>query len=174
MVKVDRVTGRTTVRPSDEREPQEPWETWWLWLWGVVAVALIVLIFFLPFKWWGVAALVGFGTLEGFGLSSPDDGYPPLTQAIRKYVWRWLAFGLIYGVVGGAGATWLKYPHPWRVALLVGLLGWFTAHFDVTYDNDAAEQERAKYQMVADGIRRIGERMRGRRRSSEVSDSVTG
>jgi hypothetical protein len=128
---------------------QAPWASWWLWLWGVVAVTLIVLVFVLPFKWWALAALVSFGKMEALGLLRPNDPYPPLTQVIRKYVPRWVAYTLIYGCTGGAGATWFKFPHPVQLALLVGLLGWFTAHFDVAFDDAAAGEERAKYQRVA-------------------------
>ena len=51
------------------------WADWWLWSWGVVAVTLIVLVFtpLLSFKWWAVAAGIGFGTMEGLGLWHPRD-----------------------------------------------------------------------------------------------------
>jgi hypothetical protein len=137
---------------------QQPWSTVWLWGWGVVAVALIVSIQFVAFKWWAFATLVGFGAMEGVGLLRPHDPYPPLTQVIREYVPRWVAFSLIYGIVGGAGATWFKVRHPLRVALLVGLLGWFTAHFDVTFDDGAATEERVKYQRLARLVAKRGAR----------------
>ena len=79
------------------------WARWWLWLWAAVAVALIALFFVMPLKWWAVAALAGFGTMEGIGLIRPDDPYPPLTHVIRRYVPRWAAFTAIYGFAGGAG-----------------------------------------------------------------------
>src|SRR5438128_2516686 len=120
------------------------WARWWLWLWGTVAIGLLVAAFLVPFKWWAVAAAAGFGAMEGYGLAHPNDAYPPLTQVIRRYVPRWVAFSAIYGFTGAAGATWLKLPHPARLGLLFALLGWFTAHFDVTFDDDVLQEERAK------------------------------
>ena len=141
--------------PANGASPvHAPWATWWLWLWGVVAVGLIALVFFIAFKWWAVAALAGFGTMEAIGLVRADDPYPPLTEVVRGYVPRWVAFTLIYGCWAGAGATWLKFAHPLRIALLVALLGWFTAHFDVTFDHPAMNQERAKYQRIVRVLRR--------------------
>ena|ERR1700676_3705490 len=128
---------------------QAAWSTAWLWAWGLVAIALIASIPFVAFKWWALAALVGFGSMEGIGLINPYDPYPPLTQVIRRFVPRWVAFALIYGITGGAGATWLTFPHPLRMAMLVGLLGWFTAHFDVAFDDTAVSEERTKYRGLA-------------------------
>ena len=145
-------TGDLTEK-SDRPVPV-PWATWWIWLWGVVAVALVAVVFFIPFKWWAVAALAGFGTMETTGLLRQNDPYPPLTEVIRDYVPRWVAFSLIYGCTAGAGATWFKFRHPLRLALLVALLGWFTAHFDVTFDHPSMEQERAKYQRLARAVLR--------------------
>ncbi|MGH9204246.1 MAG: hypothetical protein ACRD2A_23710, partial [Vicinamibacterales bacterium] len=67
------------------------WARWWLWLWGFVAVALLILVFLIPFRWWSVAAAVGFGTLEGIGLKKRADAYPPLTHVIHQFVPRWVA-----------------------------------------------------------------------------------
>jgi hypothetical protein len=88
---------------------------------------------------------VGFGTLEGIGLWRPHDAYPPLTHVIRRYLPRWAAFTLIYGFTGAAGGTWLGFPHPERLAGLFALLGWFTTHFDVTFDEEMEQKERAKH-----------------------------
>jgi ABC-type Fe3+ transport system permease subunit len=132
---------------------QVPWARWWLWLWGAVAVGLIVLFFVVPLKWWAVAAFAGFGIMEGIGLIRPTDPYPPLTHIIRRYVPRWVAFTAIYGFAGGAGAVWLGFPHPGRLALLLALLGWLTSHFDVTFDQAREEQERAKNRRLLRGIR---------------------
>jgi hypothetical protein len=126
-----------------------PWARWWLWLWGGVAVALLVLIFFLPFRWWAVAAAVGFGTMEGLGLVKPDDPYPPLTHVIRRFVPRWVAFTAIYGFTGAAGSVWLHISTPLRLAALFALLGWFTTHFDVAFDTTKSLEERGKYRLLA-------------------------
>jgi hypothetical protein len=136
---------------------QAPWATWWIWLWGVVAGGLIVSVCFrAPFMWWSLAALVGFGVMEGYGLSNADDPYPPLTEVIREYIPRWAAFALIYAAVGLAGGTWFRFPHRWELGALVGLLGWFTAHFDVTFDAAAIQQENAKYQWYAQKLHLAG------------------
>ena len=139
-------------KPADVAQPSDlpgptPFKRWWLWLWGVVAVVLIALVFLLPFEVWALLALIGFGTMEGIGLFVGGE-YPPLTQVIRRYSPRWVAFSLIFGITGGAGATWLEASHPLRIAALVGLLGWFIAHFDVTYDDSAIREEQTKYDRV--------------------------
>jgi len=133
-----------------------PWKTWWVWLWGVVAVALLVSVWFrAPFMIWTIATVVAFGGMEGFGLTHAAQGYPPLTQVIREYIPRWLAFSLIYGCAGMAGATWFRVRDRIGLAVLVGLVGWFTAHFDTAFDNAAVVQERAKYAWYADRARGV-------------------
>jgi hypothetical protein len=135
--------------------PDAPWAPWWLWLWGIVAVGLIALIFLVPFKWWAVAAVVGFGPMEGLGLLRPHDPYPPLTHVIRRYVPRWAAFTAIYGFTVAAGAFWLDLPRPERLGFLFALLGWFTSHFDVTFDEDTEAVERAKHRRILRGALRV-------------------
>jgi hypothetical protein len=87
--------------------------------------------------------------MEGYGLSSAYDAYPPLTQVTREYSPRWLTFLLIYGVIGLAGGTWFHFSRRWWLAALGALLGWLTAHFEVTYDAPAVQQENLKYQWYA-------------------------
>jgi hypothetical protein len=125
-----------------------PWAKWWLWLWGTVAIGLLVLLRFLAFKWWAIAAGAGFGTMEAIGLIHDDDPYPPLTHVIREYVPRWIAFSAIYGITGGAAAKWFHFHNALGLAAVVGLIGWFNAHFDVTFDEPAKIQERVKYQRL--------------------------
>lgn len=114
------------------------WANWWLYLWAAVGAALIALVFLLAFPWWCLAALIGFGTMEGVGLAV-GGSYPPLTSVIRRYLPEWLAFLLIYSLTGAAGETWITHlwhssiPHAVLVGGVVGLLGWFTAHFVLTY-----------------------------------------
>lgn len=118
------------------RLPEQP-VTWWVWLWGANMVALLAALFFLPFRWWAIAALVGFGTMEGIGVFASHMGgryWPPLTDVIRSYLPAWVAFPAIYALVAWAGGYWFGWRHPLWVGVLVGLLGWFTAHFDGTYD----------------------------------------
>ena len=90
--------------------------------------------------------------MEGIGLAV-DGAYPPLTQVIARYIPRWLAFTLIFAIVGAAGANWYHVNHPIRIAALVGLLGWFIAHFDVTFDATTSAQEHAKYTRIAKSVR---------------------
>jgi hypothetical protein len=123
------------------------WSRPWLVTWAVVALTLIILIFVVPFEVWALATLVGFGGLEAYGLWRADDAYPPLTDVIARYVPRWVAFSAIYGITGGAAGTWFGF-HPARLALLVGLVGWFTAHFDVAFDAGGRLQEREKYRRL--------------------------
>ncbi|HET6792789.1 MAG TPA: hypothetical protein VFH45_00015 [Acidimicrobiales bacterium] len=126
------------------------WAPWWVFLWGVVAVGLLLAMALRASFWaWLPAAVVSFGTMEGFGLSSADDPYPPLTHVTREYSPRWLTFTLIYGAVGLGGGTWFHFSHRWWLALLTALAGWLTAHFDVTYDAAAVQQESTRYQWYA-------------------------
>lgn len=118
------------------------WAPWFVVLWGVVAVTALVLMFFLPFKIWSIAAAVGFGTMEGVGLVREKDAFPPLTFLIRRYLPRWLAFAAIYALVGGAGAYWFRISRAERVAGMFALLGWLTAHFDLTYDEELPKLQR--------------------------------
>ena len=132
------------------------WSRPWLWLWGLVALTLLAGIFLVSFFRWSIAAGVGFGTLETIGLLHPNDAYPPLTHAIRRYVPRDLAFLAIYGFTGAAGAVWLRLPeHPAKWAALLGLLGWFTTHFDVTFDEKKSQEEASKYRMLGRGAAQV-------------------
>jgi len=139
----------------------EHWSSKWLWAWGVVAVGLIVLVFtpVLSFKWWALAALIGFGSMEALGLWRPDDPYPPLTQVIRCYVPRWAAFPAIYGVTAAAGGVWLDFPNPARLGLLFALVGWLTTHFDTAFDEVTERSEQAKLDATP-GLRMFSPRVR--------------
>lgn len=124
-------------------------------MWGIVAVGLIALIFFVSFRWWAIAAFVGFGVMEGLGLVRPHDQYPPLTHVIRRYVPRWVAFTAIYGLTGVAAGVWLRYPRPERLGAILALLGWFTTHFDVAFSETKTLEERAKYRRLFRGATRV-------------------
>jgi hypothetical protein len=129
---------------------QEPWKRWWVLLFGVVAVGLLLAVCLrAPFEWWAPAAAVTFVPMESFGLLRAHDPYPPLTQITREWSPRWATFLLIFGFVALAGGTWFHFHRRWWLAALGALLGWLSAHFDVTYDAPAARQENAKYQWYA-------------------------
>jgi hypothetical protein len=143
----------------------EPWKTWWVWLWGVVAVVLIVSVWFrTPFMIWSIATALVFGGMEAYALTHEEQGFPPLTQVIREYVPRWLAFTLVYGCAGMAAATWFRVGDRVGLAVLVGLVGWFTAHFDTAFDKAAVVQESDKYAWYAEraGLSSTAARIRAR------------
>ena len=131
------------------------WSRPWLIAWGIVAVGLIAVIPFIPFQWWALFALVGFGGMEGYGLRRPDDAFPPLTQLIHRYVPRIIAFPLMFGIWGAAAAAWLHIPRIWRLFLLLAVLGFITTHFDVTFDEGKVRQEREKRRRIAGAVSRL-------------------
>ena len=162
-----------TQQPSSDSGAagQKPWKTWWVWLFGVVAVGLLLAVCFAaPFELWAPIALVTFGTMEGYGLSSTNDAYPPLTQITRKWCPRWFTFLLIFGFVGLAGGTWFHFQRRWWLAALGALLGWLTAHFDVTYDAPAVKRQNAQYQRYAQKLhlRRFQQRLAENQRRRDV------
>jgi hypothetical protein len=109
------------------------WNKWWLAMWAVTAPVLVGAAFVLPFVPWVAATVVGFLVPELISLVKQDDSLPPLTHTIRHFLPNWLAFPMIYFFVGAIGATWLDLPRPLHVGALVGVLGWLTDHFSVTY-----------------------------------------
>jgi len=109
------------------------WKPWWVIYWLVASPALIVSAFFLDFAVWVALAVLGFLVPELISLIRQDDGYPPLTHTLRHFVPNWVAFPLIYFSLGAVGAHWLEFDEPIRIGLLMGLLGWLTDHFTVTY-----------------------------------------
>lgn len=115
------------------RVPQA-WNKLWLLMWLVCFVALIVLSFAVPF-WpqWLLLTIPLFWIPELIGIRREDDGLPPLTHTIRHFLPNWIAFPLIYGLLGTIGATWLEFNRPWHLGALFGLLGWLNDHFTVTY-----------------------------------------
>lgn len=111
----------------------ENWNRWWLVMWLVTAPTLVVSAFYLPFWIWVAATVVGFLVPEMISLVKKDDSLPPLTHTIRHFLPGWLAFPLIYFSLGAVGANWLGFARPVRIGALMGLLGWLTDHFTVTY-----------------------------------------
>ncbi len=120
-------------RMGFETRIPENWNPWWLGMWFVVSPVLIVSAFLLPFWAWVVAAIGGFLVPEVISIVKQDDSLPPLTHTIRHFLPNWLAFPLIYFALGSVGAHWLDFDRPAAVGALMGLLGWLTDHFTVTY-----------------------------------------
>jgi len=109
------------------------WNTWWVIMWALTAPTLVVLAFHIDFVPWIGAALVGFLLPEMISILKRKDSLPPLTHTIRHFLPNWIAFPLIYFSLGSVGAKWLEFAIPLRIGLLMGLLGWLTDHFTVTY-----------------------------------------
>ena len=116
------------------RDDTVRWAPWFVVLWLIVVIVAAALMFVLSFKAWSIVAAIGLGGMELVGNLRSEDAFPPLTWVIRRWLPRWLAFTLIYGAVGGAGAYWFHIAQAERVAGIFALLGFLTAHFDVTYD----------------------------------------
>jgi len=114
-------------------EVPRSWNKGWLGMWLVVLVAVPVSAFLLNFSRWSIVASVTFGIPEAVSLVSRRDSLPPLTQTIRHFLPSWFAFTYIYFMLGSIGATWLAFSTPYRVGAILGLLGWLTDHFTVTY-----------------------------------------
>lgn len=115
---------------------REEWNILWLLMWLVFSAALVVLAFNLPF-WpeWAVMTIPLFFIPEGISIWKQRDSLPPLTHLIRHFLPNWLAFPLLYFLVGSIGARALDfgYPRNLHVGGLFAILGWLTDHFAVTY-----------------------------------------
>jgi hypothetical protein len=147
------------------------YKTWWCCLFGAVAVGLIVSVWLrAPLKAWAVAAFLTFGVMEAIGVAFLEKGYPPLTQIVVEYIPRWIAFTVIYFSTGMAGATWFHVRERFWLAVLVGLLGWFTVHFDTAFDNKLMDRERTKYAWYADRLGGTGMSARIARRATVRSE----
>ena len=110
----------------------ERWSKLWLALWALVVPGLIVAAFTIPVLPFIGAVVVFFLVPELISLRR-GDSLPPLTQTIRHFLPGWIAFPLIYGLLGAFGAKVLGVVRWWAVGVLFGLLGWLTEHFTVTY-----------------------------------------
>jgi hypothetical protein len=143
-------------------------------MWGVVAVGLIVGVWIrTSFVVWVLTVLCTFGVMETIGVLNVSRRLPPLTQVIVEYVPRWLAFSVIYFSTGMAAATWFHVRWRLRLALLVGLLGWFTTHFDTAFDHKLMARENIKYAWYAKrfGLKSVSARMTARAEFRAQQDS---
>ena len=133
--------GMTVLRDLGfHARPPTGWNARWVLMWGITAPTLLLLAFVLPVTWgswwlWMVVALILFGIPEWIGVWKTHDDLPPLTYTIRHFLPNWLAFPLIYGLLGAIGARWLGFGYPrfWGVGAMFALLGWLTDHFTITY-----------------------------------------
>ena len=110
---------------------------WWIVLWAVnVAVLVAMLAAGAEPAEWLSAAVVLFGVPEFIGLRVQRDKLPPLTQAIRHYVPRWVIFPVIGASCAWAVIAWWSRPHHVGITILIaGIAAWGHDHFDVTFDN---------------------------------------
>jgi hypothetical protein len=108
------------------------WSKAWLALWGAVVPLLLIAAFTIPVAQFVGAVVVLFLMPELISLKQ-GDSLPPLTQTIRHFLPGWLAFPLIYGLLGAFGAKTLGFGRWWGVGVMFGLLGWLTEHFTFTY-----------------------------------------
>jgi hypothetical protein len=116
-----------------EREVPPNWNKLWLFMWAVTAPSVIASAFRLTFWQWLPVALIGLLLPEIISILRKSDSLPPLTHAFRHFVPNWTAFPIIYFSLGSLGAKWLGFGRPLRIGVLLGLLGWLTDHFTVTY-----------------------------------------
>lgn len=112
------------------------WSRLWLAMWLIFTGVLVYLAFNVPF-WphWVLASIPLFLAPEMLSIWRKNDSFPPLTHTIRHFLPNWVAFPLIYFLLGSVGARALgfDFPRNLHVGGLFGLLGWLTDHFSVTY-----------------------------------------
>jgi hypothetical protein len=132
------------------------WNKWWLLMWLVFAPVTVISAFFLPFWAWLVTAIVLFLVPEMISIIKKDDSLPPLTHTIRHFLPNWLAFPLIYFSLGCVGAHWLRFAKPLQIGLLMGLLGWLTDHFTVTYAGSDPFPFSNRTRPPLDAVRPVG------------------
>lgn len=125
---------------ADEVLPITQWSPWWIGMWVAIAAALLTSVFFMGIWHWLTLTLFAFGIPEVIGTLKQDDRYPPLTHVIVRYVDREIAFPLLFGFAGAIGAYWFGVPRPQNMGLLVGLIGWLSAHFDRRYEQSDAKK----------------------------------
>ena len=133
MPRLTRPRIRRLLAPSKVAATPVVWSKWWVVMWAVLAAVLAVLALVLPLRWWMLTAGIGFGVPEWYGLRVRDDAYPPLTSVIRRYLSRWQALTLMYTLGFLAARSWDSV---WAWAVVGGVLGFVTSHFDLTYDDD--------------------------------------
>jgi hypothetical protein len=112
----------------------EKWNKLWLLMWFLFTAALLALAFLVPF-WpeWLLYSIPLFFIPELIGITRQNDAFPPLTHTIRHFLPNWVAFPLIYFLLGTIGAAWLEFQRPVHLGGMFALLGWLTDHFAATY-----------------------------------------
>lgn len=136
------------------------WNNLWVIMWPLFTGILIYLpwgagVDFYPE--WLLATIPLFWIPEIVSIAVKKDSLPPLTHFVRHFLPNWLAFPLIYFLVGGIGAWALGfgYPRTVQVGVLFAVLGWMTDHFAVTYaEPDPFPHSRAKEVTAEHGERR--------------------
>ena len=120
--------------------PITQWSRVWIGMWIVIAIGLLTSVFFMGVWHWLTLTLFAFGIPESVGTLKQDDRYPPLTHIIVRFVDREIAFPLLFGFTGAIGAYWFHVLRPLSMGLLVGLIGWLSAHFDRRYEQSDAKK----------------------------------
>jgi hypothetical protein len=109
---------------------------WWIVLWAANVLALVGLLAYgvTPAAWLSAAVLL-FGVPEAIGLRKNKDKLPPLTQAIRHYLPRWVIFPVIGASCAWAVIAWWSRPHHVLITVvIVAIAFWGHDHFDQTFD----------------------------------------
>lgn len=109
------------------------WSPWFIALWVVAVGSSAIAFWLVSTREWAALTGVEFMVLETVGLLKSGDGKPPLTFVMRRYVPRWLAFPLLYFLIGSQVIAAVEAGEPFVASALVGFLGWVTSHFDITY-----------------------------------------
>jgi hypothetical protein len=112
---------------------EETWSPWFVTLWIIAILSSTIAFWVWSTRAWAALTGVEFMTLEIIGLLKSGDGKPPLTYIMRRYVPRWLAFPLLYFLIGSQIITAVLAGEVLIASSLVGFLGWTTSHFDITY-----------------------------------------
>jgi hypothetical protein len=106
-------------------------------MWGVIMLTLLPLAFFIPFRHWAFCAAAGFGIPELVAVLRRNDAYPPLTQVIHHYSWRWVTLTAVWALGAAIYASWfLEDPPLGWIAFGAGIFGWITDHLTTTFDED--------------------------------------
>lgn len=112
------------------------WARWWVWMWAIIVAVLLPLALLIPFYRWSVVAAAMFGVPELIAVLRRRVAYPPLTQVVHHYLWRWVVISGIWAFGAAIYASWFLTDPPlgW-IAFGAGVFGWLTDHFNDTFES---------------------------------------